>query len=77
MYVTDVPVFDRITDPLSRAVGDAIDALDAELADLDMTVWKLEQAETVPEGLSEARDAVLSASQQVSEALAAHGIEAL
>ena len=78
MYVTDVPVVDRLAaDHLSRAVADALDALSACSAELDIQVWNLEAAKTAPQTLSDARDAVLAASQDVAEALARLGIEAL
>lgn len=78
MYVTDTPVIDRLAaDHLHRAVSDALSLLGQAGHDLDIEVWGMEKAETAPRCLSDARDAVLTASERVREALALLGIEEL
>lgn len=91
MYVTDVPVIDRMTDPTWRELWPAFQAVEEALTNLAIT------AEDVPaavehargcgedcanlaahlEGLSEATDGAWEAQNYMAEALALVGIEPL
>lgn len=88
MYVTDVPRIERWTNPVLAELDRALNDLQEHVAALDIAVAYVDGTysgksltpETLPdrlESVSEARDAVLKASEHMSGALALLGIEAL
>lgn len=84
MYVTDVPVIDRLTDPILGPLWSAAHALDGALDDLagwseeaqgqltgqDVgTEYYAPTPESIAKGLSEATDASLTAHGELFDAL--------
>ena len=88
MYVTDVPRIERWTNPILAELDRALNDLQEHAAALDIAVKYVDGTysgsqitpATLPdrlESVSEARDAVLTASERMGGALALLGIEAL
>lgn len=84
MYVTDVPVIDRLADLATREIDTASEALETALADLDSWISipeLIEQHEFTPEEiceqLLEAHGRALSAFGHIMDALDLAGLPTL